>query len=189
MSKQDTSPLINEDDSLVSVKSQWDNPIPFYDDSFGPLWVFCNSLGVAGIVRAQSWESAYERVRDDILSPIPPEDVIEAYGYYTHPENPLDMENNKIWFACKGAGEKLGRFGSEEEANKFCLAQISLDPEGVDLREGYAYQGNATGSGIVMHDLNGESLDPLTMERIEKFGLKIETEDPDETRRVIGEGR
>lgn len=41
--------------------------IPMYDDGFGPLWISRNSIGVNGIVRAQTWEDAYDICEDEFF--------------------------------------------------------------------------------------------------------------------------
>jgi hypothetical protein len=66
--------------SLVSVTSQFGNPIRFCDDGFGPLWVYRESLGIVGIVRAQKWEDALECVLDDIMDDADPEYLADP-GY------------------------------------------------------------------------------------------------------------
>ena len=70
------------------------------------------------------------------MTPIPDEDVPEAYGFDTLKE-----------------------------------LQAAEEP---DLEEGYSYQPNATGSGIVQHDLNGEALDELTPALLETLGWTVE---------------
>lgn len=48
-----------------------------------------------------------------------------------------------------------------------------------DLVEGYSYQSNATGSGIVAHDLNGEGLEALTPDLLTALEWRLEVRDPD----------
>jgi len=38
-----------------------------WDDGYGPIWVYCESLGPVGVVRALSWLDAYECVIDEIM--------------------------------------------------------------------------------------------------------------------------
>lgn len=38
----------------------------YWDDSFGPLWVVRNEFGIIGVVRAKTWEKAYECAVDEI---------------------------------------------------------------------------------------------------------------------------
>ncbi len=42
--------------------------IKTYDDGMGKLYVLRDSLGITGVVRAQSWETAYE-IKRGKLSP------------------------------------------------------------------------------------------------------------------------
>jgi hypothetical protein len=54
--------------SLVGACSRFGNPYRTCDDGFGPLWVYRESLGILGIVRAQTWEDAFGCVLDAIMS-------------------------------------------------------------------------------------------------------------------------
>ncbi len=38
-----------------------------WDEGFGPLWVYRESLGAVGVVRARTWEEANECVTDEIM--------------------------------------------------------------------------------------------------------------------------
>ena len=123
---------------LVGVRSEYGNDIAFYDDAYGPLWAYRDDGGLRGLVRAQTWESAYECVLDEILKPIPEDEVEEAYN-------------------------------TEDQG----------DAEYPELHEGYQYQPNATGTGIVAIDLNGESLDELTPELLAQLQWTIEFSEED----------
>ncbi len=103
------------------------SPVQSYDDCMGPLWLFGHEFGVAMVIRAQSFESAWEIAIDE--SPVIPDtlsDICEAYGYYG-PECRNDA--GELWEDAVRAAENCENF-----------------PE---LIEGYEYQSNATGSGIV----------------------------------------
>ncbi len=52
-------------------------------------------------------------------------------------------------------------------------ARDKANDDTMDLIEGYSYQSNSTGSGIVEHDLNGEQLSPLTVEACENWKINI----------------
>jgi hypothetical protein len=58
---------INDDQRLVSALSKWGVKIPIYDDGFGPLYVHRDSMGISGIVRAQTWEDAYSICEDEFF--------------------------------------------------------------------------------------------------------------------------
>ena len=48
-------------------------PVRIYDDGSGPLWIYNETFGVRGIVRADTWESAWEIVEDVILDDADPD--------------------------------------------------------------------------------------------------------------------
>lgn len=58
---------INDDQMLVSVVNQFGREIPIYDNSFGPLWIHRDSMGISGVVRAQTWEDAYSICEDKLF--------------------------------------------------------------------------------------------------------------------------
>lgn len=65
------------------------------------------------------------------------------------------------------------------EAYGFDTLEEFQAAEEPDLVEGYSYQSNATGSGIVAHDLNGEVLDELTPDLLAALEWRIEVRDLD----------
>jgi hypothetical protein len=58
---------ITDSQSLVSAKTRFGNPIPVYDEGLGPLWIHRDSMGISGIVRAQTWEDAYSICEDEFF--------------------------------------------------------------------------------------------------------------------------
>jgi len=66
--------LIYDGETLLSARSRFGYPIAIWDEGFGPLWVYRESLGVMGVVRASTWEEAYECVVDEIMLDADPED-------------------------------------------------------------------------------------------------------------------
>jgi hypothetical protein len=126
---------INPDNSLQFV-NQYGRVIDYYDDGFGPLWIFQNSMGIERIIRSRTWEDAYSIAVDE-RAPISEDRVHEAYGLNSQAE--LD----------------------------------AADKETVELIEGYEYQSNATGTGIVDVDLNGEQLSPLTYEMLKEMEITM----------------
>ena len=169
--------MINDTQSLVGARQSraWDEygtPIMIYDDGFGPLWIYREAGGLQGIVRAQSWESAYEICQDEIMTRVPQDEVIEAYGFYvlntSKPGNPGFQARSPI-------GELLAEFNTRDEAEKYCLDTIGR--EECELVEGYEYQPNATGTGLVSFDLNGQSLVQLTSKLAERLEIRIQVEE------------
>lgn len=99
-----------------------------YDDGDGPLWVFGRNP-YAGqpemVIRARSFETAWEIAIDECAT-IPESEVPEAYGFYSsdHADPAKALRD-----AADAAHAGLGEY-----------------PE---LVEGYEYQSNCTGTGIV----------------------------------------
>lgn len=134
---------LDPDEFSLEFKSRFGTPIKYYDDGFGPLWIFRNTMGIVGIVRCQTWEDAYGIVEDEFLPVVPAEEIHEAY----------DMTKEE--FHAK----------THEERNE--------SGDWPELSEGYSYQSNSTGTGIVSHDLNGEALDPLTPDLIDRLEIVV----------------
>lgn len=132
---------IDPSELTLSFATRFGSPIRYYDDGIGTLFIMQDSMGIVGIVRAQTWEDAYSIVEDEFLPVVPGEELHEAYGL------------------------------TKAEYNARSIAVPADDT--LELAEGYSYQSNATGSGIVAHDLNGESLDPLTVAEIERLELVV----------------
>lgn len=44
--------------------------LPVWDEGFGPLWVYFETLGPVGVVRAKTWEEAWECVVDEIMADV-----------------------------------------------------------------------------------------------------------------------
>lgn len=121
--------LIQDDQTLVSVTNRYDRELPVYDDGFGKLYVYRDSMGIRGVVRAMSWEDAFEIAVDEFLPVV------------TYTDELAEIEQH-----FKDTG---------------------------DLPEGYRFQANATGSGIVSYDLNGEYLDELTDQLAKELELAV----------------
>lgn len=117
--------------------------IKTYDDGCGPLWIVRGVYGVRRIIRARSWEAAYE-IHIDEEPPIEVGELWQAYGFDT------------------------------PEAFEAAIAQARESGDWPDLIEGYQYQSNSTGTGIVSVDYD-ERLDPLCTEDIRE-GIRVELE-------------
>lgn len=55
--------------------------IATWDDGIGPLWIMRDSMGVVGIIRAQTWEDAFSCAVDELLpdGEMPPEQFEDAH--------------------------------------------------------------------------------------------------------------
>ena len=61
------STLINDTQRLVAAKNRFGRSLPIYDDGYGPLFIHRDSMGISGIVRAQTWEDAYSICEDEFF--------------------------------------------------------------------------------------------------------------------------
>src|SRR5690606_16640532 len=70
---------LKDDTELVAA---WNHGyrVKVYDDGWGPLWIFGEEFGPTMIIRAQSWEMAWEIALDE-LPEILAEEIPEAYGF------------------------------------------------------------------------------------------------------------
>ncbi len=76
--------LITDDQSLVGAKYKGSGcPIRTYDDGYGTLWISRNSIGINGIVRAQSWEDAYGICEDEFFPEADAtiDEIVKEYGF------------------------------------------------------------------------------------------------------------
>lgn len=144
------------------------NPIPVSDDACGSLWLYRTAGGYQHLVRSDSFESALEAVYDDMPT-VPEEDIHEAYGFCVM-RDPLTPS----WWclideACPQP-RYLGTYRNRREAYQHALGLLTgLD--GRDLAEGYTYQANASGTGIVARDLNGEDLREVSPQELVELGI------------------
>ena len=140
--------MITDEQSLVGAKSQFSNPIRFWDDGFGSLWVYRETMGVVGIVRATTWEEAYQCVVDEIMCDADPDD----------PEN---------W----PAGDE-----SDEDRPEGEPPTDGDYPEGIHVRGSGVPSNDGLDSPLAAEDLNGIALEPLTPELLSKLKITLEIE-------------
>jgi hypothetical protein len=61
--------------------------IDIYDDGWGPLWMSVNSISFDGIVRARTWDDAYQIAVDELLNDgdedIPEDDQSHEYACWS----------------------------------------------------------------------------------------------------------
>jgi hypothetical protein len=64
---QHPATAMKDNQTLISAATRFGNPIPVYDDGYGPLWIHRDSMGISGIVRARTWEDAYGICEDEFF--------------------------------------------------------------------------------------------------------------------------
>lgn len=115
--------LIQDGEELVSARYSGSKvEISTYDDGFGPLWIHRNSIGVSGIVRAQTWEEAYSICEDEFF-PEADETLAELVAEYGDkwPENELVIESEAFGF--RPTADQAPRWKAEAEA---CIKNHNL---------------------------------------------------------------
>jgi hypothetical protein len=195
--KQD---LITDEQQLVGARRAGSEyTIPVYDDGFGDLYIHRNSMGISGIVRAQSWEDAYSICEDEFF-PEASETVEELQHEYG-----FRCEHRKVIRASVSIpeperSEHLGAFEKLDEPSDY--TDNGRLPEGVFLRwvtietpdpeawpenecfcEAFGFRPNGPNAsdklnhGIYAKDLNGDSLDRLTPEMVKDLDLVLDIQD------------
>mgnify|MGYP003533077105 CR=1 FL=1 len=178
---------MNDNQHLKSAKTRFSNPIPTYDDGWGPLFIHRDSMGISGIVRAQTWEDAYSICEDEFF----PEanetlDEIRAEYNFTRrhakiirpkdgsPEReatlndfPLEPGQFVRWDTITTPAEDFAENDLFQEA-------FGFRPSGPNVKDTHKH-------GIYSKDLNGDALEMLTPELIAELEISLEIEtDPEE---------
>jgi hypothetical protein len=149
-SPDDFDLIIDEDGRESTVKFIDDYGLSCGSNSMFFLAGF--EFGATHLIHASSWEAAYEAFIDE-TEPIPVSELAEAYGVpdspemeawkETHPAPPYyQQEQWKAWCEALDLEEKrvFKQWGDDADA------RLREHP---DLIEGYQYQSNSTGTGIV----------------------------------------
>lgn len=193
-------PLITDDQTLTGAKYRSGYSIPVYDDGFGQLYISRNSIGINGIVRAQSWEDAYGICEDEFFSEADEtiEELIKEYGF--------KREHKKVIRAPGHGADATTRDDHLAIGEKYAELSDYTDngrlPDGLFIRwetietpdadawsenelfcEAYGFRPNGPNArdkhkhGIYAKDLNGDSLDPLTPELLAHLEIELQVED------------
>jgi len=171
--------LITDSQSLVSAKSRFGHPIPIYDDGYGPLFVHRDSMGISGIVRAQTWEDAYSICEDEFF-PAATETAEEFAAEYATEY----LSGRELWERENGLGAWQGLTVEERErvysAPGKDVPFIGHFTEHPCWQEAYGFRPNGPNSkdtvkqGIYQKDLNGDALDLLTPELLASLEITLE---------------
>lgn len=137
---------ITDNQRLVSARFAHGTPIPVYDDGFGPLWVHRDSMGVSGIIRAETWEDAYGIAEDEFFPTA--EDASEEQAR-VNAMSDGDEKNHEQACWDESYGYRSSGRGGPTPDNDF---------------------------GIYAKDLNGDSLEPLTYKLIHDLNIVVEIE-------------
>jgi hypothetical protein len=179
------TPLITDDQTLVSAASRFGHPVPIYDDGFGPLWVHRDSMGITGIIRAQTWEDAYGICEDEFLSEcnLTIEEIREEYNYERSYVKMVGDRLGSAWEASEKDYEN-GKLRPGVEFLKWETVEVRSEDENAwaenaIFQECYGFRPNGPnkmdviGHGIYDRDLNGDSLQFLTPSLIEALEITL----------------
>jgi hypothetical protein len=127
-------PLITDEQSLDGAMSRFGNAIQTYDDGFGTLFIHRGSMGITGIVRAQTWEDAYSICEDEFF-PEASETIAELIEEYGEAFTENDCFQEGYGFRNNGPNErdtlKHGIYSKDLNGD----ALDTLTPELVELLE------------------------------------------------------
>lgn len=200
-----STPLITDSQSISGATGRFGHKIPVYDDSWGPLWIHCDSMGISGIVRAKTWEDAYSICEDEFF-PEADETIEELRKEYN-----FNREHVKIIKTLEGVereavdsdyprtvrGGHDGRaswefvrwetretpceseFGFTE--NELFQESFGFRPNGPSHRSCVGPQaGDKHNHGIYAKDLNGDRLELLTAEMVKEMEITLQIVDNEE---------
>jgi hypothetical protein len=174
--------VITDDQQLIGAKYGSGYEIPTYDDGFGPLWISRDSMGINGIVRAQTWEEAYSICEDEFFPEADEtiEEIVKEYGFkrdhvkIVRDENgkrpaeyPRDYPNGKLV-------PEFVRWETVETPDSDGWMENELFQEGFRFRPSGPNVRDTHKHGIYSKDLNGDSLDRLTPKLIADLGIVLE---------------
>lgn len=162
--------------------------IPIYDDGYGPLWISRNSIGINGIVRAKTWEDAYSICEDEFFLEADEtiEQIIKEYGFKREHVKIVNdgvrlREDTKDDYGLKGLKDGISfvKWETVETPNPDAWPDNELFQEAFGFRPNGPNVRDTLKHGIYSKDLNGDSLDLLTVELISDIGIKLTIEEED----------
>lgn len=186
--------MITDSQRLISAVNQFGSPIPVYDDGFGQLYIHRDSMGISGIVRAQSWEDAYSICEDEFF-PEASETIEELRAEYN-----VRREHKKV-VRCSDPQGEAGPYMRYVRDSDYINGRL---PDGLFVRwetvetpcedengwtenelfcDAFGFRPNGPNErdtlrhGIYAKDLNGDYLDVLTPELAERLGITLTLED------------
>lgn len=186
------APLISDDQRLTAAATRYGSPIPIYDDGSGPLYIFRDSMGIQGIARADSWESAWEICEDEFFPEASEtfDELLAEYGKTRtsekiirpadgSPERPATAADYPLAPGQFVRWETTETTPDTEEERMEALWTNELFNEAFGTRPNGPRDKNRDpiGHGIYAKDLNGEALDELTPELAAALEITLTVED------------
>lgn len=177
--------LISDEQRLVSA-SRRGHEIPVYDDGFGQLWVHRDSMGISGIVRARTWEDAYEICGDEFF-PEADETIDELrkeYGFrrehikIIRTRDGTERDATPADYPFDSTGCSFVRWEIRETPDPDAWQENELFQEAHGFRPNGPRdkERDPIGHGIYEKDLNGDQLVPLTPELLAALEIELNIE-------------
>lgn len=164
--------------------------IPTYDDGFGPLWISRNSIGINGIVRATSWETAYSICEDEFFPEADEtmEQIVKEYGFKLEHRKVVKDASVLVASEHTGVGERFAvsadyaptlvpefvRWETIETPDPDAWMENELFQEAFGFRNNGPNKSDKLNHGIYSKDLNGDALDLLTPELLDDLGITLD---------------
>lgn len=183
-----SSPLINDNQSLKGAKNRFGHEIKVYDDSWGPLFIHRDSMGISGIVRAQTWENAYSICEDEFFPEcdLTIEEIVKEYGFKRkHVKIVRDQSTGKERdvtpedYSLNGGRLPefmFSRWETRQTPDPEAWADNELFQEAYGFRPNGANASDKIKHGIYAKDLNGDCLDLLTPELLAELEITLDIE-------------
>ena len=175
--------LITDSQSLNGAAYASGYQIRTYDDGFGPLWISRNSIGINGIVRAQTWEDAYEICEDEFF-PEADETIEEISKEYGFKREDVKMVNDGVRvrevtlddYAPGGLkpGITFECWQLRESAAPDNWSENELFQEAFGFRPNGPNSRDILNHGIYSKDLNGDYLDRLTPQLVADLNITLD---------------
>lgn len=159
--------LIDDNATLLGATfTDYNTPIPVYDNGFGPIFIVRDSMGVIAFVRAQTLEDAYEICEDEFFPEASEtiEDLRRDYGFRVEYRRATD-QNGAVtgWERIETADPDAWR-----ENELFC--------EGFGFRPNGPNKTDVMNHGIYAKDLNGISIERLASDLLLDLRIELQIE-------------
>lgn len=158
---------IQDDQSVASVKDRNGNEVPFYDNGYGPLWLYSSSCGnftyAAAAVRAENEADAWEIVEDEFLPEcdLTMEEIIREYGFR---RDHVKIMRSLVGLEFIADGTPIDpacvfvRWDTVDTLDPDAWLENPVFQECCTLRPNGARAKDVIGHGIAWRDINGDFL-------------------------------
>jgi hypothetical protein len=177
---------IQDNQSITKVTDKNGREIPFYDDGYGPLFVHHDQCGhfsfVSAIIRARSFETAYEIVEDEFLpeADMSLEEIIKEYGFKRESLRVVETGNGEKYLEpgeMPAEGERFVRWHTRETPDSKAWFINALFLEAFTFRPNGSKTGDIHKHGIAYQGLDGVHLREVIDADAEEFTIEISTEE------------